>query len=160
LFRKRPSAATLPADETIPDDLIAAIPDVGEDPPRASVSFVPVADADEPAIALPVSWAPPAEPRPVEPEAADAPGPRPSGPDAAALLQDVRRQMESVFSRELDKVEDSFTATVRDLEARLARAGAEAEGLRRENASLLRMKAEYDRKAEALKELARSFGKA
>lgn len=154
LFRKRQSAAT--ADETIPDDLLANIPDVGsKDPPATSVAFVEVTDADEAAIPLPASWKPAEAPRPAgRKRGGDAP---PAGPDVAAMVQDVRRQMESVFSRELGKVEDSLSATLHDLQARLERANAEVEGLRRENESLLRMKLEYDRKAEALKELAKSF---
>jgi hypothetical protein len=165
LFRKRQSAATLPADETIPDDILANIPDVGsKDPPATSVAFVQVTDtdADEAAIPLPASWQPAEAPRPPAPlpRGADAAPAGPAGPDVAAMVQDVRRQMESVFSRELGKVEDSFSATVREMQARLERATAEAEGLRRENEALLRMKAEYDRKGEALKQLAKSFEKA
>ena len=195
LFRKRQSAATLPADETIPDDLLAAIPDVGgkaaAETPVPFVDVTPV-DDDDP-IALPESWnpadilarramreeaaKPPEPPRDEDkkkgsrddkkartdekkpPRAEEADMPPLAVPDMGALVQDVRRQMESVFSRELGKVEDSFTATLRDLQARLDRATTEADGLRRENESLLRLKAEYDRKAEALRELARSFEK-
>ena len=196
LFRKRQTAATLPGDDNITDDLLASIPDVGgKGTSEVTVPFVSVELTDDDApIALPESWsaadilarrasreqadkaeaAPPqaepqAEPRKekgraketrVETPEPPAPAPAaasPAGPDAAALVQDLRRQMETLFTREMGRVEDSFATSLRDLQARLDRASAEAEGLRRENESLLRMKAEYDRKAEALKELARSF---
>lgn len=88
---------------------------------------------------------------------APAPAPNPLQSDLVGLVNDVRRQMEAVFSRELSKVEDSFTAALRQMEERLEQANAEAEDLRREKDDLLRVKADYDRKAEALKELARSF---
>lgn len=176
LFRKRQTSP-----DEIPDDLIAAIPDVearagshegahGHDGRHREPAAAPSPDDWRP-VSIPLGPAPPAaaaEPAVVFAPPAPAPAPnvpparaaslrRPPEADVVALVAEVRRQMEAVFSRELAKVEDTFTATLRQMEGHLEKAHAEADGLRREKDDLLRVKAEYDRKAEALKELARSF---
>lgn len=171
LFRKRQNAATASAEDEIPADLIAAIPEVDakrkDTTPYAAVTLVeetPELDAE--------AWRPPPaparhaqNPRRGAPAAAPpaTPGFTPAGaPDAAemiALVGDVRKQMEQVFARELGKVEETFTGALRQLEARLEKANAELEAARRENEGLHRVKADYDRKAEVLRELARSWEK-
>lgn len=182
LFRKRNNANAQADEDPIPEDILASIPDVNEEAPPASWQAEP-APADWRPTPMP---APAPAPKAAAPDLArtaapyprrgngvtgqaSAPAPTPVPepvaayadvePNVAGLVADVRRQMESVFSRELGKVEDSFTATLRQLEGRLERTSAEADALRRENESLQRLKADYERKVDALRELALSFDK-
>ena len=74
--------------------------------------------------------------------------------DLHSVLQQVRAQMESAFARELSRVEDSFGWMVKDLEVRLATAQTQLEAARAENE---RVRADFTRKTEALRELKRTL---
>lgn len=139
MFRKRQTVqAAEPAEDEVPFDLIASLPVETEGPRNAA----PAAE-DWRAIPLPASGGIPVEKHP--------------GTDVAGLVADMRKQMEQAFNRELDKIEGSFTSTMRQMEGQLNHANAELADLKREKDALQRMKIEYERKAEALRELARSF---
>lgn len=142
VFRKRAAP-----EEEIDDDLLANIPDL-EPAPRAA----PAAPAT---VFAPVS-APVAAPSVAPPQAAPAVA---SG-DVHALLAEARRHMEASFGKELGRVEETFSGLVHDLRARLAQTEAELAAAKGENDGLRKAKAEYDRKFEVLRELARPIDKA
>jgi hypothetical protein len=81
----------------------------------------------------------------------------PATPDASAIhgvLEQVRHQMEGAFAKELSRVEDSFSWMVKDLESRVHAAQIQLQAARADHE---RVRAEYERKAEALRELKRSL---
>ena len=146
LFRKRSAAVTETAAPDL-EDILASIPDV------------PVSDPAKGAKPAPSPPAPAAGP-PAEAGAIPLPPSTWQPPGAAAIVAQFRRDVEAVFAREVNKVGDALAASHRDLEARLTRALADADALRRENAELRRQNEEYARTAAALKELARTFERA
>ena len=141
MFRKRQTVqAAEPAEDEIPVDLIASLPEIETGRPQEAA---PAAE----------DW----RPIPLPPSGAAVTVDKHPPTDVAGLVADMRRQMEQAFNRELDKIEDSFTTTLRQMEGQLNHANTELAELRREKEALQRMKIEYERKAEALRELARSF---
>lgn len=142
VFRKRQAEE---ADEPIPEDVLASIPEVGHAAPGEAAKPPRVAETGRKGrkgAAAAQRHAP----------AAQAPD-----VDVAGLVAEVRRQMDTVFERELAKVEDTFAGRMREMEARLAAAQAELEALRGENRQLLGAKGDYERKLQAFKELSRSL---
>lgn len=119
MFRKA-TAQTKPAEDDIPEDALASIPDL----PEADASEV---EADEPE-------------------------------DFHGMIAELRASIQASFARELDNVERSFLAGLRDVQARLRSAEAENERLAALNADLLQQRAALDRKVEGLKQLTKAIG--
>lgn len=142
MFRKRQA---LVADvEHIPEDVIAAIPDVA----AASANPVSAFRHVEPGPDAPRGAAPEA---PAKPARAHATGS--AELDVGGLVAEVRRQMDSVFARELAKVESSLACQMQRVEDDLAAARASLEALRDENRQLAAAKAEAERKLQAIRDL-------
>lgn len=76
--------------------------------------------------------------------------------DVTLMFHDMRREMETAFGKELDRVETSFHGLLRQMEAKLQQTQAELHAARAENE---RAKTEHARKAEALRELKRALDK-
>lgn len=140
VFRKRQAEE---ADEPIPEDVLASIPEVGHAAPGEAAKPPRVAETGRKGRKGAA--------------AAQRHAPAAQAPDVAGLVAEVRRQMDTVFERELAKVEDTFAGRMREMEARLAAAQAELEALRGENRQLLGAKADHERKLQAFKELSRSL---
>jgi hypothetical protein len=81
-------------------------------------------------------------------------GAPPPSEDLHSVLEQVRQQMERAFATELSRVEDSFGWMVKDLEVRLATAQLQLQDARVENE---RVRADFTRKTEALRELKRTL---
>lgn len=153
MFRKRQAAV---ADDEISDDILASIPDLDEGQPldapmHASSEAAPRAEG--------YSWENGAGWNGAARGASPSRGVLNADVEVSTLVAEVRRQMDTVFSRELSKVEDSFGGKLRQMEGLLAQAQAELEDLRGENKSLMGVKADYERKIHALKDLTRSIEK-
>lgn len=140
VFRKRQAEE---ADEPIPEDVLASIPEVRHAAPGEATKPPRVAETGRKGRKGAA--------------AAQRHAPAAQAPDVAGLVAEVRRQMDTVFERELAKVEDTFAGRMREMEARLAAAQAELEALRGENRQLLGAKGDYERKLQAFKELSRSL---
>lgn len=140
LFRKQKE------DDAISEELLAAIPDVGaggRDDAKTILVHTAVAD-DE---------APPARPARA---AARAPAEHVHSPALGNALGQMRRQMEDAFARELDRVEGTMAEALRQMEERLQLANDRLTALRIENDELQKAKAGYERKLDALRQLALS----
>jgi len=74
--------------------------------------------------------------------------------DILGALADVRRSLETSFQHEMDRLESSFGAILRQTEARLVQADLELASARAEHES---MRQEHTRKSEALRELKRAL---
>jgi hypothetical protein len=82
----------------------------------------------------------------------DLPGaaPEAEGEDFGAIIAELRAGMQAAFAHEMDNVERSVLAGLRDIQERLAHAEAENERLAAERAQLLR-------KVDALKQITRAI---
>lgn len=130
--RKRGQQQTRTADdESIPDDLLNAIPDLDAQAEAPA--------AEEEIQTLEVDVAPPSV-------------------EVHALLGDVRREMESLFTKELDRVEASFDSLVKQMETRLRAATQQVALLEAERAALEQANAAYERKFQALKSITHDLG--
>ncbi len=123
-------------EDEIPAELLESIPELGDSQH---------APQGQQATRLPAGTPPPQQAAPV---------PRADPADLHAVLDQVRRQMEAAFAKELARVEDSFSWMVKDLENRLDATRRQLEAARVENA---RVKVDYDRKTEAIRELKRTL---
>ena len=123
------------AEDEITDELLESIPDVDAESaaPAAAplVTFDPVPERDEPPVPL-------AAPR----------------VDLHAVLSDVRRDVEASFAREMERVEDSFRRLLGEFEGRVEAANREIAMARAEQD---RVRADFERKTEALRELKRAL---
>lgn len=84
-------------------------------------------------------------------------GSGPAHPNDGALLgvlSDVRRSMEAAFQHEMDRLEGSFGAILRQTEARLVQANLDLAAARAEHE---RTRQEHARKSLALRELKRAL---
>jgi hypothetical protein len=72
------------------------------------------------------------------------------GEELQAMVADLRDGLQAAFSREMDSVERTFLASVRELQERVRNAESESARLHAHNAELTR-------KAEALKQLSRAI---
>jgi hypothetical protein len=129
-------------DEEISEDLLASIPEIEGEKSEVPVNPFSAFQAKKTGL-------------PVEPVAASAGGPVVVG-DISDLMLEVRKQMESAFAQQLDRVEASFGNILKDMEGKLAFATMELEAARRENE---RVRSEHQRKVETLRELKRTLEK-
>lgn len=121
MFRKQ----SRKEDEPISEDLLAAIPDVGQErgaSPQVTTRFVPV----------------------------DAGGAKPGG---AASLAQMRQELEVVFARELSHVEQAVANALAQMEAELVKANDQIALLRIENEELQRARDAAAKRLEALRAL-------
>lgn len=151
MFRKRQAAV---ADDEIPEDILASIPDLDESGPNEAPVAAPAkAPSYEFGLEARPAWKPTHRDAGMDREVRNA------DVDVSVLVAEVRRSMDTVFSRELSKVEDSFGSKLRQMEGLLAQAQAELDSLRGENQNLHVVKADYERKIHALKDLTRTIEK-
>lgn len=73
--------------------------------------------------------------------------------EVTQILADVRRQMEAVFVKELDRVESSFASIVSEMEGRLTSAHDQLAQLERQRQELEQAKAGYEQRFAKLKAL-------
>lgn len=153
------------ADATIPFTVVDDDPGAVDAVLAAAPGFAPPADAPRP-VPYPLggSDAPPITPTPFPlggPPAAPAPPAAPGAVDPAALDLDVRglvdqarALMENAFQQELSRVESAYGGVLQRMEAQLRQAELELAAVQAEHA---KVKAETDKKAEALRDLKKTL---
>lgn len=89
---------------------------------------------------------------PAQPEAA-----RPADIDVTPIVETMRRQNEEFLAKEMARMTEGLNALLRQMQARLTAANAELAQVRTEREQLARLRADYERKFDAIRELARDL---
>jgi len=77
--------------------------------------------------------------------------------DVTPLVEGMRRQNEEFLAKEMARMTEGLNALLRQMQARVNAANAELAQLKGERDQLARMKADYERKFDAIRELARNL---
>ncbi|MEA3200167.1 MAG: hypothetical protein QOE90_1595 [Thermoplasmata archaeon] len=88
---------------------------------------------------------------------APAPDWRNADIDVTPLVEGLRRQNEEFLAKEMARMTEGLNALLRQMQARLNAATAELSQLKGERDQLARMKADYERKFDAIRELSRNL---
>lgn len=75
--------------------------------------------------------------------------------DVTPLMENLRRQNEEFLHREMARMTEGLNAMLRQMQARLTAANAELSQIKTERDALVRIRSEYERKFDAIRDLAR-----
>jgi len=75
--------------------------------------------------------------------------------DVTPLMENLRRQNEEFLHREMARMTEGLNAMLRQMQARLTAANAELSQIKSERDALVRIRSEYERKFDAIRDLAR-----